>query len=65
MAKCGQQCQVWSRVCGYHRPYIMEGNNPDGTRKSSYNPGKRSEAIDRKPYVVPGSASLAPQQRVA
>lgn len=32
------RCEVWTRVCGYHRPV------------SAYNPGKQSEYADRSYY---------------
>lgn len=38
MAKCGQECEVYSRVCGYHRPV------------KNWNKGKREEFKDRKTY---------------
>ena len=38
MAKCGQRCEVYSRVTGYMRPV------------SSWNKGKREEFKDRRPY---------------
>ena len=38
MAKCGEKCEVYSRVCGYMRPV------------SNWNHGKREEFKDRKTY---------------
>ena len=38
MAKCGRKTEVYSRVCGYHRPV---GN---------WNKGKKEEFLDRKSY---------------
>ena len=35
---CGQECQVWSRVVGYHRPI------------KNWNKGKQSEFKNRKAY---------------
>lgn len=33
------RCEVWTRVMGYHRPV------------TSFNPGKKSEHAERKPFV--------------
>ena len=38
MIKCGEPCEVYSRVVGYYRPV------------KNWNKGKRSEWADRKPY---------------
>lgn len=38
MPKCGQKCEVWSRVCGYFRPV------------NQYNHGKKEEFHDRTVY---------------
>lgn len=38
--KCGQKCEVFSRVCGYHRPV------------KNWNRGKCEEFKNRKPYKV-------------
>jgi len=38
--KCGAECEVYSRVCGYHRPV------------KNWNKGKREEFKDRKAYDV-------------
>ena len=35
------KCEIWSRVMGYHRPV------------SGYNPGKKQEFKDRKPFKDP------------
>jgi len=40
MEKCNQQCEVYSRVCGYHRP------------TKNWNKGKKEEFYDRKEYKV-------------
>jgi len=40
MSKCGAECEVYSRVCGYHRPV------------KNWNKGKREEFKDRKAYDV-------------
>lgn len=40
MAKCGAETEVYSRVCGYHRPV------------KNWNKGKRSEFEDRKMFDV-------------
>lgn len=36
--KCGQKTEVYSRVCGYHRPV------------SNWNRGKKEEFKDRKAF---------------
>jgi len=41
MAKCNQKTEVYSRVCGYHRPV------------SNWNLGKQAEFRDRQAYTVP------------
>jgi len=38
MAKCGLKTEIYSRVCGYHRPV------------SNWNKGKREEFKDRKTF---------------
>lgn len=43
MAKCGSKCEVYSRVCGYHRPV------------SNWNKGKQQEFKDRKTFNFPKS----------
>jgi anaerobic ribonucleoside-triphosphate reductase len=43
MAKCGQRCEVYSRVCGYHRPV------------NHWNKGKKEEFQDRTTYKVKDS----------
>ncbi len=40
MSKCGSECEVYSRVCGYHRPV------------KNWNKGKREEFKERKAYDV-------------
>jgi len=43
MAKCGKEAEVFSRVCGYHRPVKL------------WNLGKQEEFLDRlayKPEVI-------------
>ena len=40
MAKCGRKTEVYSSVCGYHRPV---GN---------WNKGKKEEFLDRKTYSL-------------
>ena len=39
---CGEECEIWSRVCGYYRPV-----------KKNWNPGKKEEFKDRLTYKVP------------
>jgi len=41
MGKCGETCEVYSRVCGYFRPV------------TSWNRGKREEFNQRKVYKQP------------
>jgi len=41
MAKCGRQCEVYSRVVGYFRPV------------ADWNKGKQQEFKDRKNYQIP------------
>jgi ribonucleoside-triphosphate reductase len=43
MAKCGRECEVYSRVCGYFRPV------------ANWNRGKKQEFKDRKNFVIPPS----------
>ncbi|HBC89528.1 MAG TPA: hypothetical protein DCZ94_21535 [Lentisphaeria bacterium] len=45
---CGRTCEIYSRVCGYHRP----------TR--NWNKGKRAEFADRKPFSFPPAAAKHP-----
>ena len=40
MAKCGEVCQVYSRVCGYFAPV------------SNWNRGKKEEFVDRVKFKV-------------
>ena len=40
MKRCNEQCEVYSRVCGYHRPV------------KNWNKGKKEEFKDRKAYSV-------------
>ena len=40
--KCGEKCEVYSRVCGYYRPV------------SNWNKGKKEEFKDREKFKVPG-----------
>ena len=45
MSKCGEKCEVYSRVCGYFRPV------------SNWNKGKKEEFKERRHFKVeePGS----------
>lgn len=45
MSKCGQPCEVYSRVCGYFRPV------------SNWNKGKKEEFKERRAFKVPGTAA--------
>jgi len=38
MAKCGRECEIWSRPCGYYRPV------------KDWNRGKKQEFKDRKTF---------------
>ena len=49
MAKCGEQCEVYSRVTGYFRPV------------ANWNKGKQEEFRDRKTYRVPGHRPRLPR----
>jgi len=53
MAKCGAETEVYSRVCGYHRPV------------KNWNRGKREEFKDRKPYAVALEENPALKKAVA
>jgi len=44
MSKCGEETEVYSRVCGYHRPV------------KNWNRGKRQEFKDRKAYSLEKSS---------
>jgi ribonucleoside-triphosphate reductase (formate) len=50
--KCGLETEVYSRVCGYHRPV------------KNWNKGKQEEFKRRRAYKVPG-AELASVVRLA
>lgn len=41
-SKCGETCQVYSRVTGYYRPV------------ANFNKGKQEEVRDRVMFKVPG-----------
>jgi ribonucleoside-triphosphate reductase len=45
---CQQKTEVYSRVVGYYRPV------------QQWNPGKRAEFSDRKPYLI---AALPPAKK--
>ena len=45
--KCGEKCEVFSRVCGYFRPV------------ANWNRGKQEEFKERKKFVVPAKGALA------
>ena len=40
MAVCGKKCEIYSRVCGYHRPVEY------------WNSGKKAEYADRKEFTL-------------
>lgn len=40
MAKCGKECEVYSRIVGYHRPV------------KNWNKGKKAEFKDRKVFTL-------------
>lgn len=46
--KCGRKCEVYSRVCGYHRPV------------RAWNKGKREEFKQRRLFDVECSGSGRP-----
>lgn len=46
MAKCGKDCEVYSRVCGYFRPV------------ANFNLGKKEEFKDRKVFSINGALSM-------
>ena len=46
MSKCGKQCEVYSRVCGYFRPV------------ANWNKGKQEEFKERRPFDVPGKTAI-------
>lgn len=48
MSKCGKPVEVYSRVTGYYRPV------------ANWNPGKKEEFKDRKPYEVKKNARKKP-----
>lgn len=62
MSKCGSECEVYSRCCGYFRPVVSPGKNKDGTRRSSWNLGKREEFKERKTYSVSGAMRTVKRQ---
>lgn len=41
--KCGEKCEVFSRVCGYFRPV------------TNWNKGKKEEFRERKMFKIPGA----------
>lgn len=43
MSKCGKQCEVYSRVVGYHRPVTQ------------WNKGKKAEFFDKKTFCMKSS----------
>jgi len=45
MAKCGESCEVYSRVTGYYRPV------------ANWNKGKQEEFADRTPYNMGSHAN--------
>lgn len=40
MSTCGEECEVYSRVCGYYRPV------------TNWNKGKREEFRERRTFTV-------------
>ena len=49
--KCGAACEIWSRPCGYNRPFVR-GKDKAGNPIPGYNPGKMEEMNDRKVFKV-------------
>lgn len=45
--KCGEKCEVFSRVCGYFRPV------------TNWNKGKKEEFKDREKFKVPAKGAIA------
>ena len=50
MAKCLRKCEIFSRPCGYCRPF--KKINGSGEQVNGYNPGKMAEVADRKMFNV-------------
>ncbi len=50
--KCGERCEVWSRIVGYFRPV------------DQWNTGKKSEYVQRKEYGAPAEASTYAHRRI-
>ena len=48
--KCGRETEIFSRCCGYFRPYKMPSKN--GKAQSSWNKGKLSEKADRLDFDI-------------
>ena len=46
MAKCGKQCEVFTRVVGFFRPLRW------------FNRGKKEEHKDRKQFVIPKTKDM-------
>ncbi len=49
--KCDAECEVWSRIMGYHRPV------------SQWNYGKKSEYAERKEYIPPQYKAEVPEHK--
>jgi len=47
MAKCGRTTEIFTRVCGYHRPVM------------NFSAGKKEEFRERKNYKTPPIAGKA------
>jgi len=43
--KCGKKTEIFSRVCGYYRPYWKQD-------RPGFNAGKMEEMKDRKVFVL-------------
>ena len=52
MSKCGSKTEVFSRVCGYHRPV------------KNWNKGKQEEFAERKTYTINNAHSIAGKETV-
>ncbi len=49
MAKCGKECEVWSRIVGYYRPLLdwNEGKQKEFGDRLVFNEKKIKEGLDR------------------
>ncbi len=52
MSKCKEQCEIYSRCCGYFRPV------------TNWNKGKREEFKDRTPYALPENSEKKSEKAI-